>query len=71
MKQAILILMYLVLTTNADTCSYSTLCSDHTMCQYEVRNALLDFVLRVVMIASLKKKDVDSYVIIRKTRLRK
>lgn len=35
MKQAILILMSLLLTTNAEDCSYSTLCSDHTMCKYQ------------------------------------
>lgn len=35
MKQAILILMYLVVATYAQSCSYSKLCSDHTMCKYQ------------------------------------
>jgi len=37
MKQAVLILMYLVLATDAQTCSYSNICSDHTMCEYQVK----------------------------------
>uniref|UniRef100_A0A1V1FKT6 Putative Venom allergen 1 n=1 Tax=Reticulitermes speratus TaxID=60591 RepID=A0A1V1FKT6_9NEOP len=35
MMQAVLFLMYLVLATNAQSCSYSSLCSDHTMCKYQ------------------------------------
>jgi hypothetical protein len=42
MKQAILILMYLVLASDAQSCSYRSLCSEHTMCKYQVRKPLLE-----------------------------
>ncbi|GFG39604.1 hypothetical protein Cfor_02878, partial [Coptotermes formosanus] len=35
MVQTILVLMSLVLATHAQSCSYSSLCSDHTMCKYQ------------------------------------
>jgi hypothetical protein len=41
MIQAVLFLVYMVLAANAQSCSYSNLCSDHTMCRYQVRKTTL------------------------------
>ena len=49
MKQAVLILMCLVLAPYVQSCSYRSLCSDHTMCKYQVRKPLLESVIAVFL----------------------